>query len=92
MKRRTIRMDADSLTEEALRAANPEQKATLEACLKNGWKVMKVLTIYEPTTKSAINVAAKDLSGWITPDGKLHRPLKGKRHVAVNTRTLERVW
>lgn len=86
---RTRRYDDNTLQLIARAKANEAQKVTLETLYKNGFKCVKLIS---NDLGSAINMAAGKVSGWVTLDGKFHRPLKGKAHVSINTRTLERVW
>lgn len=86
---RTIYSSQEDLMKSAAQEANELQLVTFATMVKNGFKVVKI--IYQGD-RCAINMAAGTTSGWLTPDGKFHRPAKGKKHVSINTRTLERIW
>ena len=79
----------EDLVAVALSRVNAEQRAVMEKMLQTGWHVVKALS---NEGRCAVNLAWKDTSGWLTPDAKFHRPIAGKKHVYVNTVTLERVW
>lgn len=81
--------DSETLNQIGTADANEAQRPTLEKLKENGFSVVKVV---RNGNRSAINMACKGVSGWITPDGKFHRPVKGKKHVSINTATLERIW
>lgn len=89
MRRKTIRLDTVSLIEEARLAASDQQKPVLDKMLTTGFEIMKVL---RNSNRCAINLRYRDVSSWLTHDGVFHRPVKGKKHVAVNVHTLERIW
>lgn len=86
---RNIRLSPAGLIAMAKDNASPAQLVTLDKLIANKFTVTQVLTL---PGKCAINAACGTTSGWITHDGVFHRPVKGKKHVAVNTRTLERIW
>lgn len=86
---RTRRVEASLLTQSAIARANEAQRPVLEKLLSTGFEVMKILSNDRGTV---INLSHPNVSGWLTLDGVFHRPAKGKKHVSVNTRTLERVW
>ena len=78
------------LTENAIAACNPAQKATLEKALTMGWRVNKILTSHG--VGSVVWVDTPATSGCVLLDGSLARPIKGKKSVFVNSTTLQRVW
>ena len=86
---RNIRTSAEGLNIHAKNIASEAQKPVLDKLLQTGFQVLKVL---EVSGRNAINLYYNDISGWLTYDGVFHRPVKGKKHVYVNTVTLERVW
>ncbi|MEJ6846789.1 hypothetical protein [Sinorhizobium fredii] len=86
---RTIRHTQEELARIALAQANEQQRPVIEHMLKTGFKVLQTVHV---GGRIAVNLAWQDTSGWLTPDAKFHRPVKGKKRVAINTRTLERIW
>jgi hypothetical protein len=86
---RNYRYSLAQLKTIALADANAAQRATLDTVLANGFTVT---TLWHSGAKVAIGLQAPTFPAIITPDGKLHRPVKGKSKVSINPRTLERVY
>lgn len=85
------RLYQPQLQYEARARCNEEQRTVFDNLINTGFKVGKLLW-NDHRAAVAFYHDASDTIGWLTHDGKFHRPIKGKSSVSINRHTLERIW